>query len=850
MVSITGTNFTGTSYTTSAVAFGGTAAASFTVNSATSITATVGSGATGAVTVTTPGGTANSSTTFTFIPAPTITGFSPASAGAGTVVTITGTNFTGTSAVTFGGTPATSFSVSAGTISAIVASGTSGAITVTTPGGTVTSSSAFGVISPNSYTVVTTDTPQYYNASMGGYEMGMMFSSSTDGQITQIRYYEAAGETGTHIGRIWSLVGTLLANVPFTDQTGSGWQYATLTTPLSIIANTYYIVSVNINTKCCYSADFLIENGPLTGYYSEVNYTAGLFPNLFNGYNFFRDIVFTPAAPTITSFTPANGGTGTVLTITGTYFTGATAVAVGGTAAASFTVTNDTTISATVGNGATGTLTVTTPAGTATSSGSFTYYPTPAISGFTPTSAGAGMVVTISGAHFTGVTAVAFGGTAATSYTFVNDSTITAVVASGASGTITVTNPGGTGTSTGTFTFISAPTISGFTPAGGGAGTVVTISGANLSGTTAVTFCGTPAASFTINNAGSITATVANGSSGPIAVTTPEGTAYSSSIFTFTSPNLYSVMTTQTPQTSGATGEWGMDFTSSANGQITQICYYEPEGETGPHTGNLWSADGTLLASVPFIGETGSGWQYATLATPLTITPGTDYIVSVNCNMLLCYSDEIHIMNGPLDDECGEMSDTPGTFPQTATGWNYFRDIVFSVPAPTISSFNLTSGGAGTVVTITGNNFDGVTAVNFGGTPAATFSLNSNTAINATVGNGASGTITVTTPGGTASSSGTFTFIPAPTITSFALASGNGGRDSRDHYRDQLHRTFPRWPLAARRRLRSPSTAPPRSAQRWAAAPPAPSPSPPPAAPPPVAAPSPSSRRRPSAGSL
>ena len=69
--------------------------------------------------------------------------------------------------------------------------------------------------------------------------------------------------------------------------------------------------------------------------------------------------------PTITSFTPSSGYTGSVITITGTNFTGATAVAFGGVAATSFTVVNATTITATVGSGAAGTISVTTAYGTA-----------------------------------------------------------------------------------------------------------------------------------------------------------------------------------------------------------------------------------------------------------------------------------------------------------------------------------------------------------------------------------------------------------------------------------------------------------------------------------------------------
>jgi large repetitive protein len=107
-VTITGTGFTGAT----AVNFGGTAAASFTVNSDTSIAAvspTAGAG-TVDVTVTTAGGTSATSTTdqFTFVAAPSVSGLSPNSGpvSGGTLVTITGVNFTDATAVSFGDAPA------------------------------------------------------------------------------------------------------------------------------------------------------------------------------------------------------------------------------------------------------------------------------------------------------------------------------------------------------------------------------------------------------------------------------------------------------------------------------------------------------------------------------------------------------------------------------------------------------------------------------------------------------------------------------------------------------------------------------------------------------------------------
>ncbi len=113
----------------------------------------------------------------------------------------------------------------------------------------------------------------------------------------------------------------------------------------------------------------------------------------------------------------------------------------------------------------------------------------PAINSFTPSTAGTTETVTIKGKHFTGSTAVSFGGVAAASFTVVNDSVITAVVAAGASGNISVTNPHGTGIKAG-FVFCTAVTpsvsITSDTPSPICAGIKVTFSATAINGGTPV----------------------------------------------------------------------------------------------------------------------------------------------------------------------------------------------------------------------------------------------------------------------------------------------------------------------------------------------------------------------------
>src|SRR5208337_416927 len=119
-------------------------------------------------------------------------------------------------------------------------------------------------------------------------------------------------ETGTHVGHIWATNGGQLAHVTFTNETGSGWQTAYLTTPIYTSANTEYTVSVNTNGYYVDTTNGLateIVNAPLATIADGSNGvlgTIGTFPTTSSqNPNYFRDLVFqangscsAPSAPT------------------------------------------------------------------------------------------------------------------------------------------------------------------------------------------------------------------------------------------------------------------------------------------------------------------------------------------------------------------------------------------------------------------------------------------------------------------------------------------------------------------------------------------------------------------------
>jgi IPT/TIG domain/Secretion system C-terminal sorting domain len=400
--------------------------------------------------------------------------------------------------------------------------------------------------------------------------------------------------------------------------------------------------------------------------------------------------------PTITAFAPNIGTVGTPVVISGTNLLNATAVFFGGVPAQSFRVDSPTQITAIVGQGATGLVSVSVGGSVGSSPQVFVFLPAPSVLFVTPLTGGTGTTVTIIGTNFELVTGVRFGDTPAQFFQVDNPTQITAVVGAGASGFVRVSTSVSTATSVQRFTFIQPPTILFITPQTGASGTRVTIIGTNLENARSVSFGGVPAESVVQVSPTQITAVVGTGgATGNVNVSTPGGFSSSQQQFVFSAPPT-------------------ITFVSPLVG--------------GP--GTVVNIIGTNFSNVTSVRFGGVPAQTFTVSSPFQIlaTVGTGA------------SGAITVLT-----ENGSTSAT--------------QAFTYGAP-PVIGAFTPTSGGPGTVVNIFGSLFSGASVVTFGGFPARSFEVLSPSQIRAVVGQGASGTIAVVTEVGVGFSQQQFGFVP------------------------------------------------------------------------------------------
>ena len=106
-------------------------------------------------------------------------------------------------------------------------------------------------------------------------EVGTRFTVSSPGLVSGVRFYKGAGNTGTHIGRLWNqTTGRLLDEVAFTDESATGWQTALFGAPVAVAPGQVYVVSYHTSL-----GRFSVTRGFFGRVYTRgiVTATAGVF---------------------------------------------------------------------------------------------------------------------------------------------------------------------------------------------------------------------------------------------------------------------------------------------------------------------------------------------------------------------------------------------------------------------------------------------------------------------------------------------------------------------------------------------------------------------------------------------
>jgi hypothetical protein len=415
-------------------------------------------------------------------------------------------------------------------------------------------------------------------------------------------------------------------------------------------------------------------------------------------------------APTIASFSPQTGSNPTEVSIMGANFvTNGTTVTFIGAAPVSGDVTALTDVNATVPAGAgNGPITVTTFAGSATSTNNFTASSAPTITSFSPTAGTNGSSVTIFGGNFFGTPTVKIGGKSA-SATVTSTTEIIATVPTGATnGPIFVSTANGSFTTSSNFLTGTGPIITDFSPIMGTTNppTYVTIDGFNLSDATSVTFNGVKEY-ITAQTPLQVAITNASGT-GPITVVSPQGSFTTSSNFiATTAPIVTGFAPALAPVGTANIVINGLNFTDTKT--------VEFNGVSAAHS---IVAPTQLNATVPNGATTG----------PITVVASNTASYTTTSNFVVTTS------------------------------------------APVITGFTPASGVRGATVTINGGNFTNLSSVQFNGVSATYTPPTSTTVLYATVPAGAtSGLISVKNGSGTGNSPAMFYL--QPWITN-ATASG------------------------------------------------------------------------------
>lgn len=515
--------------------------------------------------------------------------------------------------------------------------------------------------------------------------------------------------------------------------------------------------------------------------------------------------------PTIATVSPDGGplAGGTSITLSGTGFVAGSTVTVGGAPCTPVVVTSSVELSCTSPSGAEGAVdvVVSTPAGTATADDAFTYSAVPSVTTIAPSGGptAGGTEITISGDGFLPGTTVDVGGNACTSVVVVSLTEITCTTPAGTSGPqdVVVTSTEGPGTTPGGFLYAGIPTITGISPAGGdvGGGTTVTIDGTDFFEGVTVDLGDNPCGTVVVVSPTQLTCVSTPGAHGlvDVVVTTTEGTATEADGFayvyaptitevgprggtidggttiTITGTNLYEGTTVNiggnacldvvvTPLTSltcttpaHAAGLVDFDLTTS-------------EGEVSAANAFTYAAAPEITSVLPAGGPVEGGTTVSIVGdgffSGMTVTIGDgscDDVTVVSPTQLTCTTPV-----GAL----GAVDVTVTTSVDSGTAADAFT----YVSAPTVSGTGPSGGplAGGTTITVDGAGFVAGMTISVGGIECTNVTVISPTSATCQTPAGPAGPadVVVTTPSGTATDTGGFTYAEAPTISGVSPAGG------------------------------------------------------------------------------
>ncbi|MBL7990607.1 MAG: IPT/TIG domain-containing protein, partial [Candidatus Kapabacteria bacterium] len=485
--------------------------------------------------------------------------------------------------------------------------------------------------------------------------------------------------------------------------------------------------------------------------------------------------------PMVDIFEPSIGSTGTTVTINGINFIAPLQVFFGDSAATSFHINSSMEIEAIVGGGMTGKVRVVTLGGTGISDSIFTYWGRPTITGFSPTIVPLGAQVCITGTNFSAEDLLFVGDVPIPVFTFISLTSICFTLDSAISGMVTIVTDVGSANAAEILRYLAPPTITSFSPSVVASNGVVVIRGQNFINVTSVTIGSATFASFHVDSPTQITVRLAGGQqqSTSISVSTPAGTVVSvGQLFIVEPPQI----ATFAPLLAGR-GAFititGANFTAEPLPRV-QFGFAQSDSV-------IFISSTQISVRVPALAQSGRfilytpGGAVSSAQTLFVILPPTvtDFdpmrgSTGTTVNIRGTYFYEINAVRFGTATAASFRIESPELIiAQVSRGETGFVSVVGSqgiaksteefefvrnLALPIITEFTPTSGGRGREVEITGRNFGGAVTVRFGGREAQ-FMVISDTRISATVGEGTSGQVQVTTPNGTATSLERFQFI-------------------------------------------------------------------------------------------